>query len=597
MAGRRHLFWQLYSSFLLITLGVLLGTAWYAEHSLVRLYRNQMAADLESRARLFARNLPATLDPEGTVDALCKDLAKLTLTRITVVLPDGRVAGDSAESPSAMDNHRERPEVAAALGGSIGQSIRHSDTLNRTLMYLAIPVLQDQHVVAVVRAALPLAVVDAPLDDFLRRVAFGVLAVAAVFAVVAYLLSRRISRPLEQMRQVSEQFAQGDLAARVPVPHTEELGSLARTMNQMAAQLDARMKEVAAQGNEQRAVLFNMVEGVMAFDIAQRVLHVNPAACRLLGLNSAAVRGRHLLETVRNIELQEFITALAQTAESLEREIVLRDQGERVIQLHGVALKDGEGKGIGALVVMHDITRLKRLESLRRDFVANASHELKTPITALKGGLETLLDGALENPVEARHFLEMMARQTNRLELLVSDLLILSCLEHEAEREGIELSPDSIHDVLARAVQTYTARAEAKGILLVMDCPGTLAAPVNAVLLEQAVGNLLDNAIKYSPEETRVSVTALSREPDGIEIRVSDQGPGIDKRHQDRIFERFYRVDQARSRAMGGTGLGLAIVKHIILAHHGRVAIESQPGQGSTFSLFIPASADKPGVT
>ncbi|MEI8122160.1 MAG: ATP-binding protein [bacterium] len=586
---RRRLFWQIFSYFLVVTLGALIGIAWYAEHSLRQFHQHQTASDLEMRAQLFARNLPHPLDQDpGAVDRLCKELGRLTTTRITVVLPDGRVIGDSSENPEVMDNHRSRPEIAVAFAGGNGQSIRYSDTLARRLMYFALPVMQDGKVAGVIRTSLPLAVVEDSLSAFYSHIVWGALSVVAVFALLAFVLSRRISRPLEYMRQISEQFAQGDLNARVPVPDTAELGSLARTMNQMAAQLSERIRMVATQNQEQRAVLANMVEGVVAVDGAQHILHVNPAACRLLGLKSDDVRGRHILETVRNIDLQEFLTAVLTAEGSLERDIVLRDETDRFIQLHGTALKDAAGVSIGALVVMNDITRMKRLEALRRDFVANVSHELKTPITTLKGCVETLTDGALERPEEAKRFLEMMERQANRLEVMVEDLLSLSRLEHESERGGVILVPGAINDVLARAVQTFSARAEARGILLVMDSSEMLEAPINAPLLEQAVGNLLDNAIKYSSGESKISVTAVQSGPALIEIRVADQGPGIEKRHLERIFERFYRVDQARSRAMGGTGLGLAIVKHIAIAHHGSVAVESTPGQGSIFVIRLP---------
>ncbi len=586
---RRRLFWQIFSYFLVVTLGALIGIAWYAEHSLRQFHQHQTASDLEMRAQLFARNLPHPLDQNpGAVDRLCKELGRLIATRITVILPDGRVIGDSSENPEVMDNHRSRPEIAAAFAGGNGQSIRYSDTVARRLMYFALPIMLDGKVAGVIRTSLPLAVVEDSLSTFYSHIVWGALSVVAVFALLAFVLSRRISRPLEYMRQISEQFAQGDLNARVPVPDTAELGSLARTMNQMAAQLSERIRMVATQNQEQRAVLANMVEGVVAVDGAQHILHVNPAACRLLGLKSDDVRGRHILETVRNIDLQEFLTAVLTAEGSLERDIVLRDETDRFIQLHGTALKDAAGVSIGALVVMNDITRLKRLEALRRDFVANVSHELKTPITTLKGCVETLTDGALERPDEAKRFLEMMERQANRLEVMVEDLLSLSRLEHESERGGVILVPEAINDVLARAVQTFSARAEARGILLVMDSSEMVTAPINAPLLEQAVGNLLDNAIKYSSGESKITVTVVQSGPALIEIRVADQGPGIEKRHLERIFERFYRVDQARSRAMGGTGLGLAIVKHIAIAHHGGVAVESTPGQGSTFIIRIP---------
>ncbi|MEI6562987.1 MAG: ATP-binding protein [bacterium] len=589
----KRLFWRIYAYFLMATLGALVATAWYADHLLYTFHQNQVTADLLARAQIIARELTPPLDHGDdpvALDKMFKELGRLTMSRITIILPDGRVIADSSENPATMENHRNRPEVDAALAGRTGQSLRYSDTLRRRLMYLAIPVWKDGSVAGVVRVSLPLAVVDETIRTLYRDIALGGLVVAGVFAVLALAISRRITRPLEYMRQVSEQFAQGELAARIPVPDTDEMASLARTMNQMAAQLHERVRTVALQHNEQRAVLANMVEGVLAVDVAEHILHINPAACRLLGLKPDEGRGRHILEIVRNIDLQEFLVETLSAAGPTEREIVLRGDAELVIQLHGAVLKNADGANIGALVVMNDITRMKRLESMRRDFVANVSHELKTPITTLKGCVETLSEGAVHNPEESRHFLEMMGRHVHRLEAMVEDLLVLSRLEYESERGDIVLEPGAIQDVLARAVQAFAKRAEARGILLVMDCPDSLRALINAPLLEQAVGNLLDNAIKYSSEETRINVTAVQADT-CIEIRVADQGPGIEKKHWGRIFERFYRVDQARSRAMGGTGLGLAIVKHIAIAHHGSVSLESVPGQGSTFMLRVPTHA------
>ena len=585
----RSLFWRIYLYFLLVTLGTLVATAWYAAQSLREFHEDQVAADLLARARIFSGQLPLlpALDPV-TVDRLCKEAGTATLTRITVILPDGLVIGDSDENPAVMENHRTRPEIAVALTGGTGQSLRYSVTLRRRLMYVAIPLrLNGEGVTAVVRTSVPLIVVEDALATFYRHVALGGLAVAALFALLALFLSRRITRPLASMRQISEQFALGNLNARVPLPDTEELGTLARTMNQMAAQLHERIRTMSLQHNEQKAVLANMTEGVLAVDLKQRILHINPAACRLFGLKPDEGRGRHILEVVRHIGLQEFIGVTLSSGGVVEREVVFREEEDRFIQLHGAALKDEAGAIIGGLVVMNDITRLKRLESMRRDFVANVSHELKTPLTTLKGCVETLSDGAAGKPEEARRFLGMMERQVMRLEAMVGDLLALSRLEHESERGGVELTPGSLSDVLSRVVQAFFDRATKKGIHLVLDCPDSITVPMNAALLEQAIGNLVDNAIKYSSEETTITVSACLLDA-VVAIGVADQGIGMEKQHLDRIFERFYRVDQARSRAQGGTGLGLAIVKHIALAHRGSICVKSTPGQGSSFTLRLP---------
>ena len=572
-----------------LALLALAATTWYANHSLCRFYQEQVASELLTRANLLASEI-STYSLEkatGQIDEHCKEFGRLTQTRVTVVLPDGRVIGDSESDPTSLENHRNRPEVAEALAGRTGKAMRFSDTIRRTLMYLAIPVQKDGAVVAVVRASLPLSVVDWTLRTVYRHVAIGGLIVAIFFAVITFYLARRISRPLEDMRRTAERLASGDLHARVALPHGEEMQSLARTLNQMAAELDKRMETITRQSDEQKAVFSSMVEGVLAVDDNGRILGLNSAAAHLLELTPDQARGRSIQETVRNPDLQQFITATLTAGGPAEKEIALYGNEERFLQLHGTALTDSTGKKLGALVVLNDITRLKRLETVRQDFVANVSHELKTPITALRGCVETLSDPTQRRPEDDERFMAMMGRQVERLSSIVEDLLSLSRIEHDAEHNRIPLEPGPVCDVLRRAAQAFANAADARGIAITVVCPADLAAPINAPLLEQAVGNLIDNAIKYSGEQTRVQVNGTLNGRT-IEIRVTDEGPGIEKKHLPRIFERFYRVDTARSRALGGTGLGLAIVKHIALAHGGSVAVDSTPGQGSTFAIYLP---------
>ena len=583
-----RLLWRIYLCFFTCTLLALAATTWYANHSLWRFYQEQIAGILLTRANLLASELPPlSPDTVETVDRRCKEFGHLTQTRVTVILPDGRVIGDSDQDPAHMENHRNRPEIADALAGQTGKAVRFSDTIRRTLMYLAIPVRKDDAVIAVVRTSLPLSVIDWALRTVYRHVALGGFIVAGLFAVVAFYLARRISKPLDDMRQTAERLAHGDLHARVALPHGEEMQSLARTLNQMAAQLGERMETITRQSDEQKAVFSSMVEGVLAVDDNGHILNLNAAAARLLDLEPGQARGRSIQEVVRNLDLQQFITAALTTDAPAEKEIILYGNEEHFLQLHGTALTDSTGKKLGALVVLNDITRLKRLETVRQDFVANVSHELKTPITALRGCVETLSDPAQRRPEDDKRFMAMMSRQVERLGSIVEDLLSLSRIEHNAEHKRILLESGPVCDVLRRAVQAFAKAADAKSMAVTVVCSADLSAPINAPLLEQAVGNLIDNAIKYSPDGRRVLVNAV-QDQHTIEIRVTDEGPGIEKKHLPRIFERFYRVDQARSRALGGTGLGLAIVKHIALAHGGAVSVDSTPGQGSTFTIRIP---------
>lgn len=581
---------RIYLYFLVSAMAAFAAMAWHAAQSLRQFHQNQVAADLLVRAHVVAREAAALL-PErepGAVDRLCKELGGLMADRVTIVLPDGRVLGDSDENPAKMDNHLNRPEIALALKGATGKSVRFSDTRRQTLMYLALPARRDNTVLAAARVSLPLSVVDWSLNALIRNIILGWLIIAGLFAAIAWLLSRRVSRPLEDMRRLAERIADGDLEARVERPDSEELGDLARTLNRMAGQLGERLDTITRQRNEQEAVLASMEEGVLAVDRDERILRLNAAAARLLDLSPETARGRSIQESVRNRDLQNLISATLAGTAPVESEIVLYGKEERFLQLHGTALADTAGRNIGALVVLNDITRLKRLETIRRDFVANVSHELQTPITALKGCVETLAGSEPMDPAETARFLAMMERQTTRMEAIVDDLLNLSRIEFDAERRRIALDPGAVENVLQRAIQSFAARAAAKAMTLELECPAELTAPINAALLEQAVGNLLDNAIKFSPHRTPIRVTAR-RAGDAVEIQVADQGPGIDSKHLPRLFERFYRVDPARSRGLGGTGLGLAIVKHIALAHRGSVSVASAPGQGSTFTIRIPA--------
>ena len=387
-----RLLWRIYICFFLSTLLALAVTAWYANHSLQRFYKEQIASELLTRANVLATelNTSSLAKDAGQVDKHCKEFGRLTQTRVTVILPDGKVIGDSDRSPATMENHSNRPEIIDALKGQTGESERFSDTIRRTLMYLAIPVRQDGAIVAVARASLPLSAIDWTLHTVYRHIAVGAAMVAVFFAVIAYYFARRISRPLADMRLATERLAQGDLRARVALPKGEEMQSLARTLNQMAAQLGERMETITRKNDEQKAVFSSMVEGVLAVDGDGLILDLNTAAARLLDLTPDQVRGRSIQEAVRNVDLQKFIADTLTVSGPAEAEIILYGNEERFLQLHGTSLTDPGGKNMGALVVLNDITRLKRLETVRRDFVANVSHELKTPITALRGCVETL---------------------------------------------------------------------------------------------------------------------------------------------------------------------------------------------------------------
>jgi two-component system phosphate regulon sensor histidine kinase PhoR len=423
-----------------------------------------------------------------------------------------------------------------------------------------------------------------------QSVIFGGCVLICLAAALGLFTSRRISQPLQDMRRGAERFAAGDFYHRLPIPDTVELASLALTLNRMAAQLAEQIAVITQQRNEHEAILESMREGVLALDRQERVITVNRAAEALLGVVATQAKGHLIQEVVRNVTLQRLVAAAMHSPESATADIVLRGAEERYLQATATALRDAQGQDIGVLVVLNDVTQLRRLENIRRDFVSNVSHELKTPITSIKGFVETLRDGALDEREVAERFLGIIARHAERLHAIIEDLLALSRLEQGDESYDIPRSETAITDVVQAAILDCAAKAEAQRVTVIPACAAELRATVNAPLLEQAIVNLLENAITYSTPDSCVWVSA--RQDDAmLVIDVRDQGVGIPHDHLDRIFERFYRVDKARSRERGGTGLGLAIVKHIAQVHGGQVSVTSTVGEGSTFTLHIPRDA------
>ena len=585
---RKRLVWQLFPAFLLVTFLSLVAVTWYAAASWREFHLQQTASDLETRARLVEMQLQGRFSPtagSGT-DELCKRLKKITATRLTVILPSGQVVGDSDEDPARMDNHGDRPEIKEALQGRVGVSTRFSYTLGHDMMYVAVPLKEQDRVVGVVRASLPMAAIAQALRTLFLKIALGAVGVILLVAFLSFLISRRLSQPLEDLKRGALRFARGDLSRKLPIPESEEMGSLAEALNHMAEQLEERFNALTRQGQEQEAILSSMVEGVMAVDTESRLITLNRAGAQMLRISPEMAKNLSIQEVVKDPDLQWFVTRTLSSQEPIEGEVVLETDGQRIIQAHGVSLRDKEGMAMGTLIVFHDITHLRRLESARRDFVANVSHELKTPVTSVKGFVETLLGGALKEPENAERFLRIIAQQTDRLNEIIDDLLSLSRIEQEAERGQIFLETRRIKGVLEEAIHICEVKAKDKEITLYLTCPEDLRARINAPLLEQAMVNLVDNAIKFSGPGSIVQVEA-ERVGAEVIVRVQDQGCGIPKEHLPRIFERFYRVDAGRSRKDGGTGLGLAIVKHIAQAHGGRVTVGSSVGQGSVFSLHL----------
>ncbi|MFO7714508.1 ATP-binding protein [Desulfosarcina sp.] len=586
---KKRLIYYLFPTYLLITLISLLAMGWYALSFTRQFYLERIRVDLEASGRLLEKQVLRLLAPldAPAIDRLCKDAAGRTVTRVTVILPDGRVVGDSEEMPAIMDSHRDREEVRVAYQGNPGVSIRHSATLGQDMMYVALPLVADQQLAGVLRTAIPVTAVDERLGAIRVRIAIGALLVALLASVVSWLVSRRITTPIERMRVGAQRFAAGDLYHRLPVPDTLELSGLAESMNRMAGQLQSRMDENINQRKKTEAVLSSMREGVIATDLEQRVISINQTAAKMFGAAMQTVQGRSVLELIRNHEFQALMDRSLLNGESVESDIVYHQNGERIFNVHCTPLLDAVQERMGGLVVISDVTQLRRLENMRRDFAASVSHEIKTPLTAIKGFVETLSNGELEDSEETRRFLTIIEKHVNRLAAIIDDLMQLSRIERDDEIQQIGRECCRIADVLNTVIGLCADGIREKKIDVRLACETGLSGCFDATLLEQAAVNLLDNAIKYSPEKSVIRIEALTVN-DEIQIRFMDQGMGIAKKHLPRLFERFYRVDKARSRKLGGTGLGLAIVKHIAQAHGGSVTVESELEKGSTFTLHLP---------
>jgi len=501
----------------------------------------------------------------------------------------GKVLCDSDRDPVTMENHAGRPEIMKAFTGGVGISQRYSATTKQEMLYVAIPVAGAKSNLGVLRTALALTAINKELHRLFLRMALGVGIVTFLAGCITLVVARQITRPLELMKLYSQRYASGDLGKKINVTGSEEIVSLAQAMNKMAAQLDERMRAVLGKRNELATVLASMVEGVIAVDPDDRILYMNNAAMEQLGVEQTSIKRNSLLEVVRNIDLLRFIQETISRDESGEKTIVF-NQGrsdEKILQVHGAQLYDAKKNRIGALIVINDVTRLLRLENLRRDFVANVSHELKTPITSIKGYVETLLDETDDQPQHVRDFLEIISKQANRLQAIVEDLLSLAKIEQKTQREEILLEQARIKDVLQAAIEACSLKAAERNIQISLHCEAQVHALINSPLLEQAFINLLDNAIKYSKPGGTVKIDTVDHDEE-ILIRIKDTGVGIARKDFQRLFERFYVVDKGRSRDAGGTGLGLAIVKHIAQAHGGKVTVESEPNKGSVFTIHLP---------
>ncbi len=565
----------------------LFGVMRYFTYSIFAQIENELGetATLVSNLLIYMNG-----NDEFDYDGFCKHAGASGETRITIIAADGRVLGDSLAQVADMNNHGDRPEVVQARQLGKGTSVRHSSSLGYRLMYLA----KRQELpgeTGYIRTSRSISTIDTVISSTSRTLLLlGILFFSfAVYAAAS--TGQWIRKPLQKLVAVAEDLGKGDLDARSDVSTPEEMRVLGQTLNIMAGRLAGRIESIQRQRDEYQLVLSGMSEAVVVLDNGLRVLETNRAAESIFQLQREEMIGHPLLKAVRNLKLHEFAEELLSGGVDLTEELTFHiSEGNRVLylQVHGAPLGEGDRDEnlARAVLVFTDISEIRRSEAIRRDFVSNVSHELKTPITSIKGFVETLMDGASEDPELLNRFLGIIQKQADSMHAIIEDLLQLSRLD-ERSITMVQAMVD-LRDIVQAAAEKVRPAAEDKNMGLKLNSSGPVYVRGNSGLLEQAVFNLMDNAVKYSDPGKGFSAS-LEAEKGEAKLTVSDSGVGIPEEDLPRIFERFYRVDKARSRETGGTGLGLAIVKHIIQVHGGRVTVESLPGRGSSFSIFLPA--------
>ena len=587
---KRKLFWQIYPSYLIVIIICTAIGSYYASSSIKTFFYSQVENSLYEKSGLFVPTVKKELlnnSPSELIDFLCVDAGKRAGLRFTIVDFKGKVLGDTKEDPENMENHRQRPEIRAAFSGKKESNIRYSDTLNQKMLYAAVPIYIENNIAGVLRSSVSLESIGKELFMVNMKIGTAGIIIALLATFISFLFSLKITKPVVEMKNGAKEFSKGNLLTKLYVPESKELGELAETLNLMAEELNERLKTESRNRNELETVFSSMTEGVLALDINERIIRLNQSALDIFSMKFSDIKNKNVYELVRDSELYKFIRDSVNTQNQVSSDLKYGRQKEKILNAHSSPLKDEQNKRIGTLFVIQDVTRIRQLENMRSDFVANVSHELKTPMTAIKGFVETILESRDIEKEQLERFLSIINKNVDRLINIINDLLDLSWIEKNEESEVIKFRKEFLNETADSAIKVCEPSAINKNIEIQNLISPEIQISINKVLFENALTNLIDNAVKYSDNGKIIKISAKETSLEVL-ISVEDQGIGIPFGEHDRIFERFYRVDKGRSRKMGGTGLGLAIVKHVVNIHKGNIEISSIPGKGSCFTLKIP---------
>ncbi len=575
--------------FLLIQIIVLGLIFYYFIQSHTQFYYEQLRNNLTGDIKLILANEKVDIQENSgaKIDNVVKQWGQELGVRITIIKNNGKVIADSTYDPEKMDNHKNRPEVKTVLtGDKKGSASRESKTLSREMFYLAYPIEENGEVIGVIRLAKSLREINMIIKrDIIRYFVFIIIILFITFIFI-WKFSTRLINPLTKMTEMAREIAQGNYKKRIKLKNCgNEIGIMARMFNYMAEQLENKINEISDERNKMEAILTGMADGVMATDCNRKAVLANPAAKAMFAIDKKDIQGTDIMQLVRNHRIDECLEKTINGNKYLEEEIVLSDSRNNKINIrcHFAPVIDKDEQVSGGVVVFTDITELRRLEQVRKDFVANVSHELRTPLTSITGYVDTLLEKEIGDLNTIKKFLRIIKKEADRLALLIRDLLDLSRVEGQianlkpARLESVVHKPLKIIEELAGEKNIKIKKEFEENLPLVLMIPGQI---------EQVFVNLLDNAIKYNNPGGKVIVRAYHR-GDKVFVEVEDNGIGIPSKDQERIFERFYRVDKARSRELGGTGIGLSIVNNIIKAHHGKIEVKSKPGKGTVFKFYL----------
>jgi two-component system phosphate regulon sensor histidine kinase PhoR len=587
---RRNLFTKLALTFFALLVSVLFAVDFFADGVLQRDYERTGLEQLLAIARIAQANPPQftslpPLEPEE-ISALQTWMQHIAASgaRVTIITADGVVIADSQSDPQTMENNAGRPEIMRALAQGSGRSIRHSDNINRDLLYYAVQQTSPSGQTYILRFALPVQTVGQVLWPFRRSLWLASVLILLIAGMVVVLVARSFSDRIERLTAFSQRVAEGDFRAQASDETGDPLDVLSSSLNQTASRLDRTIRTLTEERNLSSAILGSMVEGVLVVNAAERVVFANRSFAEILGMSVPPQEGSGLVEWVRQTELIEAVRKVLAGEPRVESEIVTGTLRQHYFAATVASVRTTGTDG--AVLVLHDITDLRKLERVRRDFVANVSHEFRTPLTAIQGFAETLLAGAIDDPQNRGRFLEIIVEHSRRLARLTEDLLMLSKMD--ADRLEFETRRIPVAAFIESCMETAQPRARDKDLRLsvsrvekIPDIAG------DRRRLTEVLQNLLDNAIQYTPAGGEIKVSAGVADSEVV-FTVSDTGIGIPQAEQPRIFERFYRADVARSREVGGTGLGLSIAKHLVESHGGRIWVQSEIGQGSQFHFSVP---------